>query len=337
MSVNGVSKRLPAMLSPTLPPEFSEKGLPDELLSPTLPHAFQEESHSAKQARKSMIVNLKYESTDRDEPPKKKIKTNSLNNSVRDFSSSDEEKPKRLKVEKKPDKPDNHKPREDKPKEEKPPEAKRVPPEYREYKKKLQMWVDRARAKKHESDSAMTSKQHQLAVLVSMDSIICFMRAFDFEDRADACMKRVPHIRSWETLIPYLSRMSTYLESVDADIAGVCYFIRAVLYVHIAHVLHKTQSPQSPGGITSEAALQSAIKDFRKGLLYIPLEKTETKYNITWKKNVRNSGSMDPSRDKCVLPLHVNSSVQDAAAFAFHLTRVWADHENIEYNWVSGG
>lgn len=198
-------------------------------------------------------------------------------------------------------------------------------PKYKSLRVKMHYWVEMARKKKHEADAAAANRMHHQAAVSGLDSAICFIRAFDLEDRADQVVSREPHARSWTTLVPYLGKMATYLESIDSDIAGMCYQVLAVVNIRIAVVRQ--------GSKDAPLAAQRAIQEFRRGLALLPLSLIEEKYNLRWASTKLNPKGCDPCKDRAMLPLHVNTSPQEAAALALNMGREWAHQEGISYTW----
>lgn len=295
------------MLSPTLPSDWE---LP-EPLSPTIPSEFDLETKPSADAEPSESSSTASAASARTIVKKKATNGEAARRSM--SASSTESKPKkpvepkrRIVVLKYPP----QKPVEDDPK-------------YKALRVKMHHWVDRARSKKHEADAAMGNRQHHMAAVAGLDSAICFIRAFDMEDRAQKVVNRDLHVKSWSTLVPYLAKMATHLESVDSDIAGMCYQVLAVVNIRI--MLH--------GGRESPLAAKRAIQEFRRGLALLPFSLLEEKYNLGWTASKLNPNGCDPANDRAVLPLHVNTNPQEAAALALNMGREWASQEGISYTW----
>lgn len=204
--------------------------------------------------------------------------------------------------------------------------------EFNGAKARLQRWIQIAQEKKHESDAATRERKHRLAALLSVDAAVCFCVGFDCDDRAERLSGGSPRIRSWQSLIPYLSKAAAYLESVDADLAGVCCQLCAVVRIHISRGARRSDEAAS-----TEAAA-AAVQNFRRGLQLLPLHAAAERYSLkSWiatPATKLNPDRFDPAHDEAALPLHVTSAIQEAAAFAYRVGRGWASKENIEYQWA---
>lgn len=305
MTADGVI--LPPMLSPTLPSDWE---LP-EPLSPTIPSEFDlepkrgadgEPTESTPAASTAGVRATVKKKATNGEVARKSLSTSSLDSKPK----KPVETKRRIVILKYPP----QKPIDDDPK-------------YKALRSKMHHWVERARSKKHEADAAMGNRQHHQAAVAGLDSAICFIRAFDLEDRAQKVVNRDLHVKSWSTLVPYLAKMATYLESVDSDIAGMCYQVLAVVNIRI--MLH--------GGRESPLAAKRAIQEFRRGLALLPFSLLEEKYSLGWTASKLNPNGCDPLNDRALLPLHVNTNPQEAAALALHMGREWASQEGIPYTW----
>lgn len=208
----------------------------------------------------------------------------------------------------------------------------------KEYCKKMGQWVEKARSKKHNSDRAHSDRKHRLSCVLALDAVICFMIGFDYDDRREAIRSNAApgtlHARSWTTLTPYLAKLASAAESVDADLAGVYYQICAVVRLHVAYLQRRTVPPED-----SARSLYAALADFRRGLSLLPLCTLHSHYQLNgangWLETKVNPDRPDPLANTATLPLHVNSSVAEAAAFALHVGRKWAEIEGIDYTWES--
>lgn len=208
----------------------------------------------------------------------------------------------------------------------------------RECSKKMAQWVDKARSKKHDSDRARSDRKHRLSCVLALDAVICFMIGFDYDDRQEAIRSNAApgtlHARSWTTLTPYLAKLAIAAESVDTDLAGVYYQICAVVRLHVAYLQRRTTTPED-----SARSLYAALADFRRGLGLLPLYTLHSRYQMNgasgWMETKVNPDRPDPLANTATLPLHVNSSLAEAAAFALHVGRKWAEIEGIGYTWES--
>lgn len=242
---------------------------------------------------------------------------------------------------------------------------------------RLQMnkWITKARDKKHDSDKASSERNHRLATVLALDSLVCFMIGFEYEDRCETLRnraqasknsnsngpsgsvtkngsggtgsgpisaisnapasnaKQIVFGRSWLSLVPFLAKLASSAKSVDADVAGVCYQVLAVVRLHVANFERRHD------GTPEECAkiLYSALANFSTGLWLLPLLTVRERFGLTvkggWTSTKLNPLHPDPLHDRAALPLHVNSTLAECAAFALRIGMKWAEMENIVYEW----
>ncbi|ANB11899.1 hypothetical protein AWJ20_126 [Sugiyamaella lignohabitans] len=243
---------------------------------------------------------------------------------------------------------------------------------YRLLRSKMHNWIELAREKKHEADSAMEKKQYSLAAVISVDSLLAFIVGFDYEDRADQMVRRDANRSSWSTLIPFIGRLIINFEQNKIhQLVGLLYQIRALVHMRIASACHsviqkKTKQLPDTGSSASRAGSgpgsgsddvdvnklnqeivhlttkymachDSSMQDFKLGLTQLSLDDVEKDYPKTWtnrhaspKPSSKHEGGYRPLEDPYYLPMHCFSTLQEAAAFGYKLTKEWADSNNIK-------
>lgn len=145
--------------------------------------------------------------------------------------------------------------------------------------------------------------------------------------------KQVVLGRSWLSLVPFLAKLASSAKSVDADVAGVCYQVLAVVRLHVANYERRSD------GTPEECAklLYSALANFSTGLRLLPLTTVRERFGLTvkggWSSTKLNPLQPDPLHDRAALPLHVNSTLGECAAFALRIGMKWAEMEGIAYEW----
>lgn len=184
-----------------------------------------------------------------------------------------------------------------------------------------------------------------------MDALLAYIVAFDYEDRAEVVMQRIKHTRSWSTLVPYIGWLMTLFEDGDdRDLIGVCYQIRAMIHLRMAssyqeqvQKLYANKEYEEMGELTIKLikSQEASAQDFKRGMRDLGMNRIEAKFPKTWKarhKTVqpvsRHEGGYRPLEDPYYLPLHGFSSLQEAAALGYAITKEWADKEGITCDWA---
>lgn len=232
---------------------------------------------------------------------------------------------------------------------------------------KLNKWMSIAKSKKHEADQASLNGDLKLAAAISLDCVFSFIVGFDYEDRADMILRGLQKPRSFFTLVPYMSQLVKSLEHANCtQLIGLCYQIRAVIYLRIAHSYSQAmkrlqQSGEThisfdrlkPGENDSDkretlstlsskyiSMLEASQNDFKRGFKALPLEEVEQHFPKTWSKRskqileTKHDGGLRPAEDLFYLPLHCFSTLQEAAAFGHCLTKEWAELNNVQCEWA---
>lgn len=222
---------------------------------------------------------------------------------------------------------------------------------YRLLRGKMHNWIDIAREKKHEGDAAGEKNMRDLAQVISLDSLFAFVVGFDYEDRGEIMMKRDPSATSWLTLVPYIGRMIKLFElQKNSDFIGAAYQMRALIHLRIASCYHaelqrhiRNSNDSAIKTVTSKymASNDAAMADFKKGYEELNLDTIREKYPATWNRRSkapqpasRREGGYRPLDDPYWLPLHMFSSMQEATAFTYSLTKEWADNNGVECDWA---
>lgn len=222
---------------------------------------------------------------------------------------------------------------------------------YRLLRGKMHNWIDIAREKKHEGDAAGEKNMRELAQVISLDSLFAFVVGFDYEDRGEIMMKRDPSATSWLTLVPYIGRMIKLFElQKNTDFIGAAYQMRALIHLRIASCYHaelqkhiRNSNDSAIRNVASKymASNDAAIADFKKGCEELNLDTIREKYPVTWSRRSatpqpasRREGGYRPLDDPYWLPLHIFSSMQEATAFTYSLTKEWADNNGVECDWA---
>lgn len=95
------------------------------------------------------------------------------------------------------------------------------------------------------------------------------------------------------------------------------------------------------------------ITEFKKGFKELPIESVRLYYPNTWasrneedtsvtdgnvkrKNHLRgkNDRGFRPMEDQYILPLHIYSTLQEAAAFAYRILREWCHRQELEYESI---
>jgi hypothetical protein len=252
-----------------------------------------------------------------------------------------------------------------------------VDPEQRErhcklYRSKMRSWMGVAKQKKHEADQASADGKPKTAAAISLDSVLCFVVAFDYEDKADFVMKSILRPHSWYTLVPYMSQLIKLLERANCkELMGLCYQFRALIYARIAQSYSQAIKKMAQTGQTFSfdqnndtttnsttnddkketlgtlpnkyISMQEASQhDFKRGFQLLTLDTIKRQFPITWKSKQRSpsplpkqdGGSFRPKDDSFYLPLHTFSTLQEATALGYKILREWADLNNISTDWA---
>lgn len=240
---------------------------------------------------------------------------------------------------------------------------------YRLLRNKMHKWIGLAREQKHAADRATNNDDHTMAAVLNMDSLICFVVGFDYEDRADSMLKRDPTPNSWATLVQHITRLVLMFENHKLNIlAGVCYQIRALIHLRMitcyrSVIKHKmklinsiepdiAKSNKAAELVTLNTELQaqtlqliaaqeSSSADFMRGLDLLSIEHVRADFPRTWKERAhspqpanKREGGYRPMENEFYLPLHTFSSLQEAAAFGYKITKEWADINEVTIEWA---
>lgn len=218
---------------------------------------------------------------------------------------------------------------------------------------KMSKWVHLAHKQKHESDKYSKTKPLAAGV-IAMDALLVYIVAFDYEDRAELVMRRPKHTRSWSTLVPYIGWLINLLEEGDCrQLIGMCYQIRALIYLRmgvsyneqICKIVEEGESRKfdelAKLTIKLMKSQESSVMDFKRGLRDLGMDEIETMFPNSWKRRdlsvqptSRHEGGYRPLEDPYYLPLHSFSSLQEAAALGYGITKEWADKNDIECDWA---
>lgn len=216
--------------------------------------------------------------------------------------------------------------------------------------KKSRRWSYLARNQKHKADE-YSHKDPLLACVVAMDALLSYVVAFDYEDRAEHAVLQPKHLRSWITLIPYMDWVINIMRSKDCrELIGLCYQIRALIHLKMYNTYQEQITKYNAGDshkeledVTSNMikANEASVKDFKIGMRELPLDTIERRFPKTWKTKTRtiqpvskHEGGFRPMEDPFYLPLHIFSSLQEAAALGYSLTKEWADQNKVECDWA---
>ncbi|KAA8898869.1 hypothetical protein TRICI_006452 [Trichomonascus ciferrii] len=197
------------------------------------------------------------------------------------------------------------------------------------YRSKMRSWMGVAKQKKHEADQASSDGKAKTAAAISLDSVLCFVVAFDYEDKADVVMKTMLRPHSWYTLVPYMSQLIKMLDRANCkELMGLCYQFRALIYSRIAQsysqaVKKMTQTGQASvsfdqnndttttnstttnddkketlGTISNKyISMQEASQhDFKRGFQLLTLDTIKRQFPITWKSKQRSPSPL-PKQD----------------------------------------
>lgn len=219
--------------------------------------------------------------------------------------------------------------------------------------KKMSRWAHLARNQKHESDKHSKTSPLRAGV-IAMDALLAYIVAFDYEDRAEVVMQRVKHTRSWATLVPYTGWLINLLEEGDCrDLIGACYQIRALIHLRVAsslqeqitklHTNPNTLGDADIGDLAMKLikAHDAAVQDFKRGQRDLAQSRLEQQFPQTWSRRhptvqptSRHEGGYRPLEDPYFLPLHAFSTLQEAAALGYAVTKEWADRQGISCDWA---
>lgn len=198
---------------------------------------------------------------------------------------------------------------------------------YRQMRDMIYKWAKNARDLKHEADVAIHDNKMKEAALLSLDAVVCFIVAFTYEDRSDVLARRTIYGRSWKTLVPYLQKSASFFKTVDPEVAGLCYQVTAVLEMYLYELSRKIVNAEND----SFEYLVASISDFKRGLAALPANVLHSKYLIPWEERPAKNGAKLKNKFHPRIPLHINSTMEEAAAVALHVMREWAKLSDIEY------
>lgn len=243
---------------------------------------------------------------------------------------------------------------------------------YRLLRTKMHKWINLAREQKHAADRAVQESDLNLAATLNMDSVICFVVGFDYEDRADSMLKKDPTPNSWATLVQHITRLVVmFEENKFSALAGVCCQIRALIHMRMINcyrkvIKHRIKTLSSNdiekdlgGGQKNDkissaassdiqsqtlkliAAQESSSADFMRGLELLDMDTLRTDFPNAWKRRTKSphpvskrEGGYRPMENEYYLPLHMFSSLQEAAAFGYSIAKEWADNNDITIEWA---
>ncbi|ODQ63512.1 hypothetical protein NADFUDRAFT_67542 [Nadsonia fulvescens var. elongata DSM 6958] len=103
---------------------------------------------------------------------------------------------------------------------------------------RMRSYIAIAREKKHEADTADRNNDYKRAAIITMDSLICYIIGFTFDDINQRLNKKIPNEKLWVTLVPYISRLVSYFDSTQCEVSrhliALCYQIRSLIDTKIA-------------------------------------------------------------------------------------------------------
>lgn len=134
------------------------------------------------------------------------------------------------------------------------------------------------------------------------------------------------------------------------DLIGICYQIRALVHLRMAtsfqdqtSKLYAQKKYEEMGVCTSKliSSHDESVQDFKRGMRDLSLETIKREYPKTWSARQTvvqpvssHEGGYRPLEDPYYLPLHAFSSVQEAAALGYAITKEWADRRGIVCDWA---
>ncbi|KAG5358400.1 hypothetical protein CJU89_4959 [Yarrowia sp. B02] len=346
---------LPPMLSPTLPPwtDCVQVEFP-KMLSPTLPAVFDFGSKKT-----NTKTGLSHEMKDKSFPVTLKVSKKVLSRlDARTDEDTPESKPNGRREEARANR---IPPARDLDKSTTPTKAKSkgVSPtrddetkqQFKLVRTKMRTWLDLARTKKHLSDAKFQAEEYALASAAAMDSLLCYIIGFNYEERADRLMGRLPHEKSWTTLVNFVNRVNFLHEaSKQTHLVACCHLLRALIHVRIGLVLGaqiKAHARDSESEGDPEALALSLLRtqegytaDFRRANRSLPLSALSQSFPKSYARRsktatpVVHDGGYRPWSDEYALPLHVYSSLQEAAALGWNMTDEWIRGEGLKYEWA---
>lgn len=226
--------------------------------------------------------------------------------------------------------------------------------------KKMRTWLDLARAKKHMSDAKYQNEEFGLASAAAMDSLLCYIIAFNYEERADRLMNRELQDKSWGSLVNFINRVNFLLEAAkQPHLVSCCYLMRALIQVRVGLVLgaqikSRARDNESDSGETPAEKAEKAeslalslfrtqegfTSDFRRANRGLPLSQISQSFPKSYARRsktatpVVHDGGYRPWSDEYALPLHVYSSLQEAAALGWNMTDEWIRMDGLKYDWA---
>lgn len=230
---------------------------------------------------------------------------------------------------------------------------------------KANLWKNRAREKKHRADQYHKKQEVQQAAVYAFDSLLGYIVAFDYQDKADLYKRKVRQNQDWLTLVPFIGWIVSALEESDArTMIGMCYQVRALIHLRVGQcyldLIKKILAATSPGSKNSDSSNASthyrdlatltskymkeqneATQAFKRGMRDLSIETIRLQFPDTWKARDNNivppeqqSRGFRPMEDSFYLPLHMFSSIQEAAALGFRIVTEWSKLNNIKYESV---
>lgn len=230
---------------------------------------------------------------------------------------------------------------------------------------KANLWKNRAREKKHRADQYHKKQEVKQAAVYAFDSLLGYIVAFDYQDKADLYKRKARQNQDWLTLVPFIGWIVSTLEESDArTMIGMCYQVRALIHIRVGQcyldLIKKMLAATSPGSKNSDssnagahyrdlATLTSkymkeqneATQAFKRGMRDLSIETIRLQFPDTWKARDNNlvppeqqSRGFRPMEDSFYLPLHMFSSIQEAAALGFRIVTEWSKLNDIEYESV---
>ncbi|KAG5355582.1 hypothetical protein CJU90_6677 [Yarrowia sp. C11] len=220
--------------------------------------------------------------------------------------------------------------------------------------KKMRIWLDFARAKKHLSDAKFATEEYALASAAAMDSLLCYIVSFNYEERADILTNRPPQDKSWNSLVNFVNRVNFLLDNAkQPHLVSCCCLMRAMIHVRIGLVLGNQAKVLARGNANNDEILgaealalalcrnqEGLTADFKRGNKGLPLSQISQNFPQTYAKRTRtgspvlHDGGYRPWSDEYALPLHVYSSLQEAAALGWNMTDEWIRAEGLKYEWA---
>ena len=234
-------------------------------------------------------------------------------------------------------------------------------------------YVDLGRTLKHDADPFLKPKSDYSTVdddlkrgaAIAVETVLCYMLGFSLGDEASRLGRKTPEVKSWGSLVPYISFVKNITQKIR-PLQGLVYQLEAVCRetIHL-YDLERLMSEPYPPVISEEArtsgdpAATDAFKEYTKfkndlvenarlaqkawmhGTNYLTMQDLQQAFPTTWSKRTQTP-VVPRGEEKIVpnaygeggyhLPLRDTNSGIEAVRMGWNMLEEWSAREGVK--WV---